>query len=102
MSFVVKRFQGDTYPVEFIVRRGSSPYDLTGSTVELKIAESIPNANTVSMTATSIEVSKATFAPTADIYNLPAGEYQGQLQVTDANSYIWTPIQFPWKVMPVL
>ena len=101
-EYTVVRVEGDTYPFEINVRRGSSPYDLTGASATLTIGKNIPDANAVSMAATTVEGSKATFVLTQPIYDLPANSYFGQIQITDANSYVWTPLQFRWVVKPAI
>ena len=102
-TLTVTRIQGDTYPVVFNIRRGNAPFDLTGSTVALKVSPNLPPkaGDTVeSMNATALNVSQATFAVTSNIANLTPGDYYAEVEITDTDAYVWTPIQFLWRVKP--
>lgn len=105
MGNKVTRVQGDTYRIVFNIRRGDSPFDLTGATVRLSVGPNLPvqSGDVVeSMSATSIEDSKATFVINAAIAALEPATYQYEIEITDALGEIWTATQDQWIVKPAL
>lgn len=94
------RTRGDTYPEDFTFLNGNgAAQSITGCTFRLSVdtLQNPPNSSTnITTIAGSILVAAAgtfRFIPNATLIALAIGEYWFDVEMTDANGYVWTIIK---------